>query len=66
MAEYIVSGPSSREILKAAGMEVITRCIDCQYSHLNGTLCSMPDESDQGYWMVVNPSGYCSQAIPKP
>lgn len=63
MTEFIVSGPSTPERLESAGMEVIVRCKDCEYSHSDATLCSRPEEVDNGYWMFINSDGYCAWGI---
>lgn len=69
MAEYIVNGPSSPERLKAAGMEVIVRCTDCELSGEWNEHCACAIEIVRTpslafcgrTFMPVRPNDYCSR-----
>lgn len=70
MAEYITSSNSSAEVLKAKGMEVITRCRDCRYgtpSVRDGFIvCELFSALGSGkYGYEVEPCGQCYWGEPR-
>lgn len=73
MTEYITTGPSSIETLKAKGCEVITRCKDCGkfYYENNIIICegqgAIVGTNDEPICLAwgesTSPDGYCYKAV---
>ena len=45
--------------------ERIIRCRDCAYARFGAQACALLDESEEMFWVCVEPDGFCSWGEPR-